>query len=149
MGMSYYGCMKFTEQDFLDALKRAQANPDLIDAAMQNLQAIAEEQKPDPADRQKRIRKQIVGFVADNTVSDVAENQIYLVEAKENIDHTTILPTIQAIGKEYNDINANKPKKPKIVKTSDHFEILKAKMLKEKGLKILTKEPIILVKFTN
>lgn len=141
--------MKFTEQDFLDALKRAQANPDLIDAAMQNLQAIAEEQKPDPADKQKRIRKQIVGFVVDNAVSDVAENQIYLVEAKENIDHTTILPTIQAVGKEYNDINANKSKKPKIVKTSDHFEILKAKMLKEKGLKILTKEPIILVKFTN
>lgn len=147
--MLYYDRMKFTEQDFLDALKRAQANPDLIDAAMQNLQAIAEEQKPDPADKQKRIRKQIVGFVVENAVSDVTENQVWLVEAKENIDHNTILPTLREVGKEYNDINANKAKKPKIVKTSDHFEILKAKMLKEKGLKILTKEPIILVKFTN
>jgi glutamyl/glutaminyl-tRNA synthetase len=141
--------MKFTEQDLLDALNRAKINPDDKDAVMQNLQQIAEEQKPDPADKQPRMRKQIVGFVVENTVADVTENQIYLVEAKENISHDTILPTLRELGKEYNDLYANKAKKAKITKTSDHFELLKAKFTKDKGIKIVAKEPIILVKFTN
>lgn len=144
--------MKFTESDVLDALKRATAtkpNPDLIDATMQNLAQIAEENKPDPANKAKRVKTYICGLVVDQKVTDQVEQQIWLVQAKEGIDHNTILDTIKEAGKVYNESILGKKKKEQIKTLADHFLLLKPKMLKDRGIKILTKEAIILVKFTN
>lgn len=142
--------MKFTESDILEALRKSSANPDLIDATMQNLAQIAEDNKPDPADKAKRAKKEIIGFVADvGTVTNQEEQQIWLVQANIGIDHTTVLPTIMEAGKVYNESILGKKKKQQIKNVVDHFQLIKPKFLKEKGLKILNKEAIILQKFTN
>lgn len=141
--------MKFNLADIHTALKKAEVSPDKIDAAAQILQQIAEEQKEDPADKTPREKKEILGFVSEHPVTDQAEQTVYLVQVKANIPHDTVATTIATVGKEYNEAVKNKKKRPKIEKFSDHFEILKPKLLKQHGIKILTKEPIILIKYKN
>lgn len=141
--------MKFDLNDIHTALKRADVSPDKIDAAAKILQDIAEENRPDPADKQKRAKKEILGFVSEHPVTDQSEQTVYLVQVNENIPHDTVAATLAEVGKGYNEAVKNKKKRPKIEKFSDHFELLKPKLLKEKGIRVLTKEPIILIKYTN
>jgi hypothetical protein len=143
--------MKFTLSDINDALKKAQVPVDKIDAAAQILQQIAEDNKPDPDSKGKRLKKEIFGFVADNggPVDDQTEQQIWLVQANEGIDHTQVTTILTEAGKLYNESIQGKKKKNKIVNFVDHFALLKPKFTKDKGVKILTKEAIILTKFTN
>ncbi len=141
--------MKFELADINTALKKADVSPDKIDAAAHILQQIAEEKKEDAAEKTPREKKSIIGFVSEHPVTDQAEQTVYLVQIKETVQHDTVANTIAEVGKGYNEAVKNKKKRPKIEKFSDHFELLKPKLLKDKGIKVLTKEPIILVKYKN
>lgn len=142
--------MKFTLADIHEALQKANVSPDKIDAAAQILQQIAEENKPEDDEKQKRLKKTIIGFVAKNpSVADQTENQIWLVQANQGVNHTDVLPILKSASAQYNESIQGKKKKNKIQKIAEIFSVLKPKFIKDKGLKVLNKEPIILVSFDN
>ena len=136
--------MKFSPEEITIALRAAKAEPDIIDQTIRKLLETAEETKEEKTPRQK---KQIVGILlkqAEALPEAGCERQIFCVQIDMDADHNQIVPNIISAVAESNA--ALKKKKALPIKTlTDAFLLLKPKFLKEKGAKILTKEPIIIV----
>lgn len=136
--------MKFSTEDITLALRAVKAEPDVIDQTIRKLLETAEETKEEKTPRPK---KQIVGILlkqAEALPEAGCERQIFCVQIDMDADHNQIVPNIISAVAESNA--APKKKKAFPIKTlTDAFLLLKPKLCKEKALKILTKEPVIIV----
>ena len=136
--------MKFSTEDITLALRAVKAEPDVIDQAIRKLLETAEETKEEKTPRPK---KQIVGILLKQTEAlpeAGCERQIFCVQIDMDADHNQIVPNIISAVAESNA--APKKKKGIPIKTlTDAFLLLKPKFCKEKALKILTREPVIIV----
>lgn len=135
--------MKFSTEDITLALRAVKAEPDVIDQAIRKLLETAEETKEEKTPRPK---KQIVGILLKQTEAlpeACCERQIFCVQIDVDADHNQIVPNIISAVAESNA--APKKKKGIPIKTlTDAFLLLKPKFFKEKALKILTREPVII-----
>lgn len=125
--------MKFEIEQVVSAMKEANAPNEAIDASIEKLQELAAElQKEKEANRVKRAKKKLVLLHVEDTAS------YYVMQAEIDDDLSQTIPRLQ---KSIGDYNAKaKKKKVEIKNFADAIEFIPAKILKENGLVIKTKQ---------
>jgi len=138
------GCMKFTTEDIVAAMKAAKASPDTVDATIKHLATVEEELKAEK-DTTKRPKKQLIGVIVEDDVAEEGvEQRMFVVQINSDANHNEVLTNLRSAAGEHNGAAAKK--KVEIRTYSDAFAYLKAKFLKKFDTKIMTKEPIIIVR---
>jgi hypothetical protein len=107
------------------------------------LQAIVEEEKALKEPKTKS-KNQFFGIATGDTIND---SPVFIVQAKEEMQHTEILPKITDAVKEYNQ--GKKGQKTPIKTIGEAFEHCTKKFFTSRGINPKTKEPIIIVQTTN
>lgn len=125
--------MKFEIEQVVSAMKEAKAPTEAIDASIEKLQELAAElQREKEANRVKRAKKKLVLLHIEDT------NSYYVMQAEIDDDLSQTIPRLQ---KSIGDYNAKaKKKKVEIKNFADAIEFIPAKILKENGLVIKTKQ---------
>lgn len=136
--------MKFSAEDIVAAMKAAKASPDTVDATLKHLATVEEELKAEK-DTTKRPKKQLVGVIVEDDVPEEGvEQRLFVVQINSDANHNEVLANLRNAAGEHNGAAAKK--KVEIRTFSDVFAYLKAKFIRKFDMKIMTKEPIIILR---
>lgn len=107
------------------------------------LEQIVQEEKDNKEPRAKSKNQ----FVGITTGDDINSAPVWIIQTKEEMDHTEVMPKIIEAVKEFN--LTKKGMKAPIKTIGEAFEHCKKKLMTSRGVNPKTKEPIIVVKTDN
>jgi hypothetical protein len=133
---------KISIEQLQDILAEAKIAPDKQKEILENVKAVAEEEKAEKAQSVCPKAKNefgVVLFDKDNVLAG-KEFTAGVYQVKEGFDHSTVLTLVSEAARNQN--SAAKRKKTVIQSVGDAFQNLKRKFIKDKGINLKTKTPV-------
>lgn len=132
---------KFSLEQIQATLEDKKIDQPRIAAIIHDLEQVAqEEQEEKAANKIPKLKHQYLVFVNDPEGKIVGDFDAWVTTYEEGIDAGTVLQKLRDAAKEQNE--AAKRKKSKLETLGDVFQGIKTKFLKEKKVKVKTKESV-------
>ncbi len=134
--------MKISLDEVEDAIMQANIGEKaniIIDDLKARIKELEEEREAKKAADADKPKMQYVGIAAADTLRSDTDGMGWIIKVPEDFELGTLKETIKGVIAQYNN---TKRKGKNIQSLSDAFQTIKAKLWKERNIKIITKEAV-------